>query len=245
MLFDQSNWGWSAMILPELDQRALYDQLNAALGTSNPGNESAPGFNAYVGSLSPSSGVATVLPVFRCAADNGSAVVELADSVLKIRKPYGRSNYPSVQGSDAAGWKGLSVNGAFPYYRQFEKSLGPPVARAIKDFTDGTSNSFLIGERISPGGLNGMHAGGDSVWAGVINFPDDVGGECKDPHRINRGLPPDQASQDQVNFSSRHGAGAHFLFGDGSVRYLSQTINMTVYSNLAAINDGSVICCDF
>ena len=42
-------------------------------------------------------------------------------------------------------------------------------------------------------------------------------------------------------FSSNHPGGANFLFGDGSVRFLKQTINTTVYRNLANRADGEMI----
>jgi prepilin-type N-terminal cleavage/methylation domain-containing protein/prepilin-type processing-associated H-X9-DG protein len=40
-------------------------------------------------------------------------------------------------------------------------------------------------------------------------------------------------------FGSRHSGGAYFAFGDGSVTFLSDSIDQTVYRSASAINDGS------
>ncbi|MCA9007010.1 MAG: DUF1559 domain-containing protein, partial [Planctomycetaceae bacterium] len=42
-------------------------------------------------------------------------------------------------------------------------------------------------------------------------------------------------------FSSQHTGGAHFLLGDGGVRFLSENIDGTTYENLGKISDGNVI----
>jgi len=42
-------------------------------------------------------------------------------------------------------------------------------------------------------------------------------------------------------FGSKHPGGANFLFGDGSVRFLAETIDGTLYGRLAAINDGNPV----
>lgn len=46
-------------------------------------------------------------------------------------------------------------------------------------------------------------------------------------------------------YGSYHVGGANFLMGDGSVRYVSETIDTKLYSNLGSRNDGQVIADDF
>jgi prepilin-type processing-associated H-X9-DG protein len=43
---------------------------------------------------------------------------------------------------------------------------------------------------------------------------------------------PNDPEADEAEFSSRHPGGAHFLFGDGSVHYLSDHIDRQVYKAL-------------
>jgi prepilin-type processing-associated H-X9-DG protein len=41
-------------------------------------------------------------------------------------------------------------------------------------------------------------------------------------------------------FGSEHPGGANFAFGDGSVRFISQTIAQNVFSNVANRRDGQL-----
>jgi prepilin-type processing-associated H-X9-DG protein len=52
---------------------------------------------------------------------------------------------------------------------------------------------------------------------------------------INHRLSPYQ------NFGSWHAGGAHFLLGDGSVRFISENVDGFVYQYLGSIADGQVI----
>jgi prepilin-type processing-associated H-X9-DG protein len=48
----------------------------------------------------------------------------------------------------------------------------------------------------------------------------------------------------QFGFRSNHPGGANFLFGDGSVRFLKETINMATYRALSTRKLGEVISAD-
>lgn len=77
----QSGWGWSAFILPQLEQSALYDQLDFHIG-------SAAGSNRPL--------IAHSLPVFRCPSD-------VAPQTISASLPGGGSaeiahgNYPGSE----------------------------------------------------------------------------------------------------------------------------------------------------
>jgi prepilin-type N-terminal cleavage/methylation domain-containing protein/prepilin-type processing-associated H-X9-DG protein len=230
-------WGWSAMLLPQLDQAPLYNSLAATAGTSYPSGSPAVGFSAHMNSFTPPNGLSTPLTVFRCPSDNGTSVISLTDAFGSGAEPYGRTNYPAVGGSDDVGYGGIGpLNGVFPW---LDAAGNGPASRAFRDVTDGLSNTFFVGERRSPGKVAGLEIGGDSVWAGVVDLGDDVQGSCTPQAPLN--YKAAITNTDSIAFSSQHVGGGQFLFGDGSVRFISENINISTYGNLACLNDGQVL----
>lgn len=228
-----NEWGWGTMILPHLDQSTVYQKLASTPGTSYPGGTAAVGFSAHMESFTPPNALSTILPVYRCPSDTGSATVSLNDFYGSGSEPYGRTNYLAVWGSDAGANGGAPSNGALPWYTNW-----PDIpSRGFRDFTDGLSNSFLVGERRSPGTVRGQIIGGNDVWAGPVDAGDDVGGNCQPSCCLLNST----GSNAEQAYSSSHIGGAHFLMGDGAVRFISENIATATYANLAAINDGQVL----
>jgi len=118
----------------------------------------------------------------------------------------------------------------------------------FSDVTDGTSNTIMIGE-IRPLCSGDFNANGwvrgDSLWNCVtppINFP-----TC--PNDPGYGLTPCTQNagnwNTEMGFKSKHVGGAQFVFGDGSVRFLSQNINYPTYQSLGDRWDGRTLGTDF
>ena len=127
-----------------------------------------------------------------------------------------------------------------------------------EDITDGSSSTIFIGEKtvrrrrprlgVRDPGHPAEHGDADRQ-AREISRP----GSCMGPvpERSRRGRRGRGRRQRRSTarrspipvggFSSNHPGGANFLFGDGSVRFLKQTINPTVYRNLANRADGEMI----
>ena len=255
---DGSLWGWGTMILPYIDQGPLYNALGTSPGGTSPHlNLPAIGFNAVMASFNPTNPLLqTNLTVFRCPSDSAAATVTipvggLNGSPRQNTNVYGRSNYPGVLGSVEDTIGGLLVtNGAFAESSRIN----------LRDFTDGTSNTFLVGERRSPGILNGLYVGGDTIWCGANDdiFPMSEAqgfaihlGICDPSTNLNVRMtnPPTATNSAAYSaFGSQHVGGAHFLMTDGSVRFVSENIASgppnkagSTYQNLASRNDGQIL----
>ena len=153
------------------------------------------------------------------------------------------------------------------YKRDFRQgAFGNDGAANFRDFTDGTSNSFLIGESwgggqnktstsYGPWGLAGIHTsvhgrtyadGVSSTSAvGCTSWPKD---ECiyGNNNAPRFGINADYAQNGTGKYyawgwGSGHAGGAQFLLGDGTVRFISENIDYKTLCLLAFIHDQQVM----
>jgi hypothetical protein len=96
----------------------------------------------------------------------------------------------------------------------------------IQDLTDGTSNTFIVGER--SGRLGG------SVWHGYIEEVAEA------PARFlgSTDHVPNSPIGHFDDFSSGHTGGANFVMGDCSTHMISNSIDLQVYQALATRSGG-------
>jgi len=132
----------------------------------------------------------------------------------------------------------------------------------MRDLTDGTSNIFVIGEAwggaraktshaYGPWGMSGIHT---SIHGRVVSASVSSTTACNDPSKVDCYTP--YAAQWGVNsdyngdgsnrtyawaYGSGHTGGAQFLFGDGTVHFLSENIDYKTLCNLSYIHDGQTL----
>ena len=141
----------------------------------------------------------------------------------------------------------------------------------LRDITDGSSNTVIVGEtkyQLGPSGRSdGVRAGWASSVRGCVNATPGVtaavtdvpinsykgdgntgdtlftiGTTSSDPSfrgSVN-GVASDQNLQGRA-FGSGHVGGCHFGLADGSVRFISENIEISTLQHLAIRNDGQVI----
>lgn len=126
-------------------------------------------------------------------------------------------------------WDGISFNGS---------EIGP------NDVTDGTSKTYLIGEKhVDPDSYEGIHDWGDD-WGIYTGMQDDVVRIIRDPPVQDtiggRFLPRYVES-----FGSAHVGGLNMGFCDGSVHFVSYDIEARIHSLLGRRNDDEPVSVDF
>lgn len=137
--------------------------------------------------------------------------------------------------------------------------------------TDGLSNTIMVGEQSANVGLNrnvdprntyyGGWAGSAFNAAGTANKPVDAwpcpGGTAaldifslgvttvryQNNYRAAASLPAGARNPYDTNMilSSAHTGGIHVLMGDGAVRFVSDSLNFTVFQQLSVRDDGLVV----
>jgi len=224
----RTNIGWAVFLLPFVDQGPLYNQIGSASGNFvydwNSNNQAL--FNL----------AKTSLPAYVCPSDpmgmtNTKWTVSL-QSPLTGSNRVGKSNY--VASSPTSGGPVFADNSSL----------------RMRDITDGSSNTFFVGEKTS---FNGFYPG---VWMGghrwgaanteyttesIFGYANGIASGMA--WRINfNGTGSTNASQHlKGNFSSAHTGGAQFVFGDGRVIFLSDNINLATFNALATKASGEVV----
>lgn len=237
--------GPMAQLLPYIDQNPLYKTINF---NQMPANWTQPlaGSNYYQ----------TSFPALLCPSDttppnpnpgangvNGWAVSNYSFSVGAQRETgNGCSLYPgNTFGTGPADHSDSSdpnqISGCW--------SRHAFVAR-MKDVSDGLSTTILMGEMRPQCSDHARHGtfNVNSLWIATrapINYPtcpgEGLGG--------SGGCYNDANWTTSMGFKSRHAGGAHFLLGDGTVRFINQTIEYTAYQRLGDRRDGKPIGVEF
>ncbi|REK30546.1 MAG: DUF1559 domain-containing protein [Planctomycetota bacterium] len=229
------------MLLPYIDETALYNTLNFSLPFGDYEGGAAP---TVITTLDPAHIIAkeTQIDTFTCPSDATQPFVidgnhyGCFNNTAGKGRSYKSSYHYSVAGTHyTAPWENFG-------YRTRTMFGGNSQCR-IRDISDGTTNSIAMCEtvfdcysgRISPW-FCVQHAGtGVDVRYGINR----MGPHFDPPPGVAAN--PGQLRRYSQNASSAHEGGCHVLLGDGSVRFLSESSDVTLLRNLAYIADGNVV----
>ena len=216
------SWGWPALILPYIDQSPLHSNLDVNGRSLNVTLEVifAAGGNDALNQAFPA------LSIYQCPSDitgprlqNGMRRTHFngaANGPTNNWRPP-NLNYPGNHGGLAGDLRVPdNTTDRHPFGIFYNGSR-----IKMRDITDGSSNTFFVGER--------NHFCGAGSWLGARN-PDGNGTHGNDYHLARIRIPlnhPLNSGNDNCTdgFSSAHEGGGFFLMGDGAVKFISENID--------------------
>jgi prepilin-type N-terminal cleavage/methylation domain-containing protein len=239
--------GWAFQLLPYVEQDNLWRGSGQA-------NTDGAAFQA----------MSTPLKVFRCPSMGEFRSFNVT-SVAK-QHPLGyqynnlnqveavQTDYAAVGGNGGMGQSGwvYFYDGAFlPYGYAPAQSLQQPTLanftkpkfRTVDDFKDGQSNTVIIGEKyVNRYTMNAPqeddyfgYAAGWTVSTVRFGFYPPIGNQRPSPGPGPENLP------NGGRFGSAHNNQALFVWGDGSVRPISFSVQSNIFASLCGVADGGVV----
>lgn len=234
--FSDLEQSWHAMLLPYIEQKTLYDTL--IFQESGDGNWDSGSANTKA--------CQTVIPAFRCPS---LPIAERFDyNNIPGRVP---TSYNGVASSQAASDDLSTIPPGHPQVALEQYPLDGVLFGNSKirldDVKDGTSNTAMFGEMHTDPEYVKDRQGMD-YWQ--IGLPQTGGwvqggkGGTEYSEAIASTYPKLNAWRDptvhgvlmEISFGSYHPGGANFAFCDGSVRFLSETIELSVYQGIGSRN---------
>ncbi|QDT65257.1 DUF1559 domain-containing protein [Calycomorphotria hydatis] len=209
---DEYKFGWGVMILPYLDQTAVY---NGFVFESN--------YNAsanLIGQTNLHNGGAIVV-AFQCPSDPQSDFRCNRTSGINnggVTDDLGRTNMSGVADSQdwacntsGGGWGRLDGDGTLVNANNLK----------FKDITDGLSNTIMVAE------ITGGVSGSNECQNWVCSNHTDAGHGINGPNTVPGGV-TNWVRNDRerlMGFSSYHVGGCHCLLADGSVQFVSENVD--------------------
>lgn len=226
-------WAWGTLLLPFLEQAPLHDAIDFQLPSWDPANQAA---------------TETQLPGFLCPSATGTSnPVPVKDGGGDTLATFGRTSYVVNAGQNEP-WL-LTVDS---YQDIADGPLYRNSSTRMADITDGLSSTVFAGEHhpvlsdktwvgVVPGAIvcpTPRFAFGDCEPAGVL--VNCHSGPCSyaDPPVIH---PPNSPIAAPCQMYAEHPGGCNVLLGDGSVRFVSETINQLTWAALSSSAGDEVV----
>lgn len=233
-----ASYAWGVRLLPYLDQKPLYDALDI---------DRVPLEDLLEHHLGLKSLVEMRLPIFRCPLDSADDTMETAP-LFEDWRSLNQYSAASTPGNVFGGSSSYVGNCGFydpiiptgPAPRRENNGLFYTASFVrMVDIGDGMSQTIAVGERawfqgsatwVGSCNVQSMNGGGSGACLGRVYWPINA---LPDPPGVQ--IPRDSVDLEisgnwsaRTAFGSEHPGGAHFLFADGSVRFLNETIDSRV-----------------
>ena len=250
---------WATRILPMIEQAALTQKYDSRV----PAFQEAAGLGHSAAVVTSNIEViSTPLAVFMCPSTPGSAesrVYEMAIPGSALGTPFNittrgaASDYTSISGINndfgtLASVGGISGSRSGVLQEVVRKPDDVDIgSSSLRDITDGSSNTLMIGERVGgpyiwrkgkiidqTAANKVLQAANGGAWGHFLNGENWVQGSLQDGTMGTNGGPCaiNCTSQRSGGFYAFHPGGCQFLAADGAVRFLSETTGPVVLGAL-------------
>ena len=250
-----TNISWAARILGNMDNSALYDEIDWNIergrdGTNNQYPDGSPGPRRQR------------IPVYRCPSDPGTGrwakFVDGSGTVRSGSPPnagYASGNYMACQGNQTQRGVPNSKN------RPISGLFGLNSSVRFRDITDGTSNVLAVSEavigfprrQINPAGATGQEvcptSGAPDTNSGRQRGFSWFYGELALTTYFTTRVAPNSESYDcSANsqwsmYASRspHVGSVHSLLADGAVKQISDNVDLATWQNMGDKDDDNLL----
>jgi prepilin-type N-terminal cleavage/methylation domain-containing protein/prepilin-type processing-associated H-X9-DG protein len=215
---------WLVKLLPYLEESNTYKHIDFSVGVYDQKNAAVRGI---------------LMPVFACPSYWGP----------------GRAGEPP-EGPAISNYAGCHHDVEAPIDADNHGVLFLNSHITAKDVTDGTTHTIYVGEKLAGkddlGWMSGTRATLRNTGTPLNMTPFDEGSGVQRSHR-GGGAAPKEAQDVEAKFAnvpedlqvggfgSSHPGGAHFLFGDGAIRWISDNVEATVFQQLGHRADGKLL----
>lgn len=212
---------FASLILPYMEAANLYNTID---------------YNVSALAASNRTVASQILPFYRCPSYSGR---EFSTDPLYVTSvgfnKFAIRNYVAIGARTV-----VSLSGAIPA----EGVMYPQSRNGFRDITDGTSNTIMIAESREENAsvwIDGTSAAVAARFMALVP-PTYAGNRVSINHQpyFQGGVFPNSIGQNWGP-SSQHTGGAHHLLCDGSVRFLSDNMDVNVYDGLATRSGGEVV----
>jgi len=223
------------MILPFMEEQSLFDLFDFEVGVW-PNNQS--GYPWLAPSNTNRQAIASRPDSYACPSDDFEFFSQRSQAALAQWgldfKGAAVGSYATVAGH----WGVANANSLSQIKYENDGVFYYIMQHAIREITDGLSNTMFVGEVVEPDTANSTN-----VWT--------KGNREADTHRSTsnplntwpgEGLTITSGDRkDNGAFASKHPGGANFCFGDGSVQFLSENIPLLLYQALSTRAGGETV----